>query len=223
LDTHYFIINKMNTVYIKSRISQIGQMLRVYREKKGQNLGEVANRANISVSMLSQIERGKVTPSIDTLLEVCDALEFDVVDLFRRISQRQNVTIRHKGGRLITERQGVAYEQLTKSPEGSVPAELLRLEVPAGMTAGLSSEGHEGIEMGYVLSGAAKITVGSDSYDLNTGDSIAFYSHVPHTLTNNGTKSFTAIWNSIPPHRDYLEADEASHQTVDGKNDEGQA
>lgn len=213
----------MNTASLNFRIWQIGQMLRLYRENKGQNLVEVASQANISVSMLSQIERGKVMPSIDTLLAVCEALGFDVVDLFRRISQRQNVTVRHERERLITERHGVCYEQLIKTPEGSVPAELLKLEVAPGMTVGLSSEGHEGTEIGYVLSGAAKLTVGSDSYDLNAGDSIAFYSHIPHTLANYGTKSFTAIWSAIPPHRDYLEPDETNQQNALGNNDECQA
>jgi transcriptional regulator with XRE-family HTH domain len=207
----------MNTVTLKSLIPQIGQMLRIYREKRGQNLREVADQAKISVSMLSQIERGKVTPSIDTLLGVCEALEFDVVDLFRRISRRHDVNIRHQGGRLITGSQGVAYEQLITSPERGVPAELLRLEVAPGKTAGLSSRGHEGIEMGYVLSGEATLTVGSESRELSAGDSIAFYSHVPHTLRNNGTKAFMAIWSAIPPHRDYLEPDETNrHSPVEG-------
>jgi transcriptional regulator with XRE-family HTH domain len=214
LDTHYFTINKMNTYIFKSLLPQVGQILRVFREKSGHNLSEVANKASISVSMLSQIERGLVSPSIDTLLRVCAALEFDVVDLFRRISRRQNVSIRHQGGRLTTEGPGAVYEQLIRSPEGTVPAELLRIELTSGKTLGMSSEGHEGIEMGYVLAGAAKLTVGLESYDLSAGDSIAFFSHVPHTLTNNGPKSFVAIWSAIPPHRDYLETERTTPQTA---------
>jgi transcriptional regulator with XRE-family HTH domain len=195
----------MNTVLIKDLIPQIGQMLRVYREKKGQNLSEVAIRANISISMLSQIERGKVTPSIETLLGVCESIGFDVVELFRRLSRDRNVTVRHQGGRLKTGDAGATYEQLITSPEGTVPGELLRLEIAPGMTAGLSGAGHEGIEMGYVLSGSAKLTVGSETYHLTSGDSIAFCSHVPHTLVNDGGESFSAIWSAIPPHKDYLE------------------
>jgi transcriptional regulator with XRE-family HTH domain len=211
----------MNTVILNNMVSQIGQMLRVYREKKRQNLREIADLARISVSMLSQIERGKVTPSIDTLFAVCEALEFDIVDLFRHISRRQSVAIRHQGGRLVTGGPDVVYEQLITSPERSVPAELLRFEVAPGKTAGLSGKGHEGIEMGYVLAGEAKLTVGSENYELSAGDSIAFYSHLPHTLTNNGTKSFIAIWGAIPPHRDYLERDETiRHAAVDSNAEE---
>jgi transcriptional regulator with XRE-family HTH domain len=210
----------MNAVALKQLIAQIGQMLRVYREKRGQNLSEVANRANISVSMLSQIERGKVNPSIDTLLRVCESLGFDAVDLFRRIARGQNVTIRHPGGRLKTGGPAVTYEQLIMSPEGAVPAELLRLEVAPGKTAGLSGEGHEGIEMGYVLAGSARLTIGSEKYDLTAGDSIAFYSHVPHTLTNDGTKPFSAIWSAVPPHKDYLEPDPMGQATAVTSNGE---
>ena len=58
LDTHYFTINKMNTYIFKSLLPQVGQILRVFREKSGLNLSEVANKANISVSMLSQNRAG---------------------------------------------------------------------------------------------------------------------------------------------------------------------
>jgi len=211
----------MNTVSLKRLIPQIGQALRAYREKRGINLSEVANKSDISVSMLSQIERGKVTPSIDTLLGVCETLGFDIADLFRRVLRQKNASVRHQGGRLKTERLGVVHEQLITSPERSIPAELLRLEISPGKSAGLSTEGHEGIEMGYILSGVARLTVGSESYDLSEGDSVAFFSHVPHTLTNNGTKPFSAIWSAIPPHKDYLESSEIVPRTVSANNDEG--
>jgi transcriptional regulator with XRE-family HTH domain len=50
----------------KVLLNQIGRMLKLYREKTGRNQGEIATQAGISISMLSQIERGMVSPSIDT-------------------------------------------------------------------------------------------------------------------------------------------------------------
>jgi transcriptional regulator with XRE-family HTH domain len=205
----------MSTLLIKEIIPQIGKILRVYREKRGQNLSDVAEKAGISVSMLSQIERGKVSPSIETLLRVCDSLSFDVIDIFRRLSQKKNVIILHQGGRLKAGGHGIVYEQLIASPESNFPAEMFLLEVAPGEKAGLSGGIHEGIEMGYVLKGTAMLTVGVDEYALAAGDSISFYSHVPHTLTNKGSEPFSAVWNAIPPHKDYLELDQTNGTFMD--------
>jgi transcriptional regulator with XRE-family HTH domain len=211
----------MATVLIKHMIPQIGRILRLYREKRGQNLSDVAERAGISVSMLSQIERGRVSPSIDTLLRVCDALNFDVVDLFRRISRRKDVLIMHRGERLRTGGHGVIYEQLITSPESTFPAELFLLQVAPGADSGLSPGSHEGIEIGYVLQGSAVLAVGGKEYSLSDGDSFSFYSQAPHKLTNTEERGFVAVWGAIPPHTDYLELDQIEAEPLiqkDGNN-----
>ena len=99
----YFIITVMVTEILKSPVSRIGRMLRAFREKTGRNLSDVAPEAGISVSMLSQIERGVVSPSIETLCLVCQALGFDIADVFSHLSQREPVRIQHDGRRLATE------------------------------------------------------------------------------------------------------------------------
>ena len=64
----YFIITVMDTVALKQIVPKIGKILKVFREKTGQNQGDIASKAGISISMLSQIERGMVSPSIETLV-----------------------------------------------------------------------------------------------------------------------------------------------------------
>jgi transcriptional regulator with XRE-family HTH domain len=194
----------MNEVLLKSVLPEIGTILRLFREKINKNQGEVAHKAGISTSMLSQIERGAAAPSVDTLVAVCMVLELDVADLFRRIAPEAPLRIHHRGKRLFTASRGVRYEQLCQSADASHPAEMLLLEIAPGKQAGVSDNGHEGVEMGYVLSGNATLVVNGTEYGLSSGDSVSYNSHLPHKLINNSKTIFRAVWNALPPHRDYL-------------------
>jgi transcriptional regulator with XRE-family HTH domain len=202
----YFIINVMNEVLLKSVVPSIGTILKVFREKTRKNQGEVAAKAGISTSMLSQIERGVVSPSIDTLCGVCKAVGMDIADLFRRISPDSPVRRFKAGQRLSTQHHGVLFEQLAASTQAGYPAEMFLLEVKPGKRVGLSGSGHEGIEMGYALEGEAIVTVEGIDYTISAGDSISFNSNLPHSLINEGKKVFRAVWTALPPHKDYLES-----------------
>jgi len=195
----------MDTLIIKQINPRLGRILKTYREKTGRNQGDVASKAGISVSMLSQIERGTVAPSIETLVMVCSVLDLDVSNLFRMIAANEHpVRIHHSGERLRSEVGGVHYEQLMTSTQGSWQAEMFLLEVSPGSSTTFSGGGHEGIEMGYVLAGEAMLTVDGKDYPVCQGDSIHFSSHLPHQLRNRGKKAFKAIWSISPPHVDYL-------------------
>jgi mannose-6-phosphate isomerase-like protein (cupin superfamily) len=56
-----------------------------------------------------------------------------------------------------------------------------------------------------VLEGSATLIVDGFSYELTEGDSVAYNSHLPHKLINTGNKVFKAVWNALPPNRDYLD------------------
>jgi len=185
-------------------IPVIGSILKRYREKIGKNQGDIASQAGISISMLSQIERGVVSASIDTLCGVCMALGLEISELFRRIAPETPVRMKRPGERLSSRHDGVLFEQLAVSVQSNLPAELILLEVLPGKRIGLSRSGHEGVEMGYVLEGCAILTVEKTDYSLGKGDSVSFNANLPHSLVNNGKKHFKALWAALPPHKDYL-------------------
>lgn len=205
-----FIITTMDTATLKSLVSEIGKIIRRFREKTGRNLADVALSAGISTSMLSQIERGVVSPSIETLFEVCRALKLDIGDLFGRLSPRPSVRVFKPQERLRTENKGIRYEQLITSSDLSHAMEMFILEVAPGQSIGVEGKGHEGVELGYVLEGEALMTVETTQNRVSKGDSMAFSSHLPHHLQNSGNSPFKAIWAISPPHRDYLEQDHST-------------
>jgi transcriptional regulator with XRE-family HTH domain len=187
------------------RATEIGQILKVARERTGRNQSAVAAAADISPSMLSQIERGQVSPSIETLFAVCASLDLDIAELFRRLSPAKPVRVVSAANRLRSVENGIRYEQLVWSVSPGHAAEMFLLEIEKGHQAGISGHGHDGVELGSVLCGTATLTVDGTTYALREGDSVSFSSLLPHRLENSGRSVFRAIWTVLPPHRDYLD------------------
>ncbi|MBN1309478.1 MAG: cupin domain-containing protein [Chitinispirillaceae bacterium] len=200
----------MDTVILKGVVPKIGRILRIYREKTGKKQGEIARKAGISVSMLSQIERGIVSPSIDTLMAVCRVLSLDPPELFKRVSSDSPVRVHHRGERLRNEIDGVRYERLMTSIHPAYQAELFLIEVEPGKSTTFRNGGHEGAEMGYVAAGEALLTIDSVEYPIGEGDSVYFNAHLPHQLSNRSSRTFRALWSISPPHVDFLETMETA-------------
>jgi transcriptional regulator with XRE-family HTH domain len=207
----------MNESKLQSVLPELGRVLRIYREKSNRHLGEIAEKAGISISMLSQIERGKVSPSIDTLVMVCRAQDIDIGELFRRLSPDSPVRLHKNGERLKIESNGICYEQLMTTQVSAFPIELFLIEIGAGCSTEMSGGGHEGIEMGYVLQGGAVLTVGSADYRIDEFDSVYFAANLPHRLVNVGRRLFKAVWSISPPHVDYLSIGKSNKQPVHAK------
>jgi transcriptional regulator with XRE-family HTH domain len=188
LEQAYFIITVMDTVLLNPLITRIGQFLRLFREKTGKNQSDIANQAGISVSMLSQIERGIVSPSIDTLFAVCAALDVEPADLFKNLSTERRVRIHRRGERLTMESGGVSYEQLMTCSQGPSQLEMSLLEIKPGAETVMSTEGHEGIETGYALEGAAVLIIDGTEYSISEGDSFFSIPDSPINYETQGRK-----------------------------------
>jgi transcriptional regulator with XRE-family HTH domain/mannose-6-phosphate isomerase-like protein (cupin superfamily) len=103
------------------------------------------------------------------------------------------------GNRLsLTLATGVRWERLTASHDPGV--EFLRCTYPIGGESCPVDDlmTHSGNEYGIVLSGQCGATVGDQTYELDTGDSIAFDSRTPHRIFNRGDAGpMVAIWTVV--------------------------
>ncbi|MGH2939125.1 MAG: helix-turn-helix domain-containing protein [Solirubrobacterales bacterium] len=103
------------------------------------------------------------------------------------------------GNRLsLTLATGVRWERLTASHDPGV--EFLRCTYPIGGESCPVDDlmTHSGNEYGIVLSGQCGATVGAQTYELGTGDSIAFDSRTPHRIFNRGdSEPMVAIWTVV--------------------------
>jgi transcriptional regulator with XRE-family HTH domain len=182
---------------------KFGEKLRAVRERRGYTLKNVAQRASVSESLVSQIERNKVSPSVDTLLLIADILDIDYEYLFSDYRQKRRVAIVRASERDSIRRNKVTIHQLSFTDEVSKdPAiEAFLLEIEETGETGDREYGHAGREFGIILEGQAELIYGDETYELNKGDSISFPSNIPHLLKNAGNHMLTAIWVVTPPRK----------------------
>ncbi len=202
----------MDTVLVKMS-EAVGSVLRLYREKSGLKQGDISSKAGISVSMLSQIERGVTSPSIETLSRICLVLGVSMSQIFEAIEESKSVNISKQGERPLRESGGARYEQIThyNASTGSAEFFMLTLEVGSKIGFPANSEVREGAQMGYVLSGAATLIVDGEEYAIKSGDGISFPAKLAHSIINDPKKSFNlsrrfvALWAAVPSRRAQVE------------------
>jgi len=161
---------------------------------------------SVSESLVSQIERNKVSPSIDTLLTIADALQIDLEYLFRDYKKSKQVDIVRAGEGDSIVQPGVVYHQLSMMPEAhdEYAIEAFMLEISPGKEKGDSVYGHPGKELGIIQEGRGELVYGTQRHILEKGDSISFPSDIPHILRNTGTALLKAIWVITPPRKLFL-------------------
>ena len=182
-----------------------GEKIRSVRERKKMTLKEVAVKAEVSESLVSQIERNRVSPAIDTLLRLADVLEIDLEYLFIDYKKKKKINLVRAGERNKIINQGVLYERLSKTMDDDKEhaIEAYYIEIGSGLEKGSKEYGHKGRELGIIIEGKGEFIIGGEMYELNKGDSISFESDVPHVLKNKGQKTLKAYWMVTPPKKTF--------------------
>jgi len=182
---------------------RFGEKLRAVRERKGCTLKQIAQAAGVSESLVSQIERNKVSPAIDTLLSIAEVLDINLEYLFEEFRKSRKVQIIRALERRTINEDTVLYEELAKPSEndGSHALESYMIVLPPGSHTHRGSYGHLGRELGVIIEGEATFGYESETYTLNQGDSISFSAAIPHTLYNNTVSLLKAFWVVTPPQR----------------------
>lgn len=180
--------------------SALGHAIRSQRKKLDLTLVELAAKTDFSISYLSQIERGLLTPSIATLRKLADALKIPAGQLMLKDPGVANAPVAvvrlNERKQLAFPGSDIHYELLT--PDMRRRASLLWVQAPPGSESGplFSHEGEDGV---VVLKGAIEVEVGGVWHRLQTGDSIYFNAGIPHRWRNSGTATAEAVWLSTPP------------------------
>lgn len=185
-------------------VPALGARLRAERERKGIGVRELSRRLDVSASMISQIERDMVMPSVNTLYAITAVLETSLDELFGRtatepapdlpVLRRGTDFVSHESQQSLSLASGVRWDLLTSEP--STDVEFLRATYGVGgeSTPADALMRHSGHEYGTVVAGTLGVTVGFETHMLEVGDSISFASTTPHRLFNPGPVPTVAIW-----------------------------
>ena len=163
--------------------AELGHRIKMLRVARGLTLKDLEERGGISATHVSEIERGKASPTIGALGRIARALELRPAVLLEA-RPLPEVTIRRAHER---EQQkllwGTATITALTEPTQDARLSLHLFSLPMAREAVLTHH-HEGEEWLTVLSGVAEIRVDGRPYVLREGDSLHFRAHKPHSYLN---------------------------------------
>ncbi|MBW2038128.1 MAG: helix-turn-helix transcriptional regulator [Deltaproteobacteria bacterium] len=161
-------------------------------------LKELAQRVNCSPSFISQVERGKVSPSIATLKHVANVLRVNIVDFFLPPNNSESVVMR-EGERveISIKRWKAKINLLVKSTQGKRMQPFYTVIKPGGGALGLYN--HEGEEFGIVLKGVLEINLDGTRYQIKENESFYYSSQIPHSWINPTNEETVVVWVVSPP------------------------
>lgn len=179
--------------------AEMGGRLRTLRRRRQATLRAVADRAGLSESFLSQVERGVASPSIASLQRIAGALDVSVADLFEPEGVRSRPRVLHRDRRpsLALGTRGRKF-LLTPRPLENLEVFIGELQ-PGGATADSPYLHGDSEELVVVLSGAVELQLEDQVFELGQGDSIDYRSSIPHRVINVGDEVAEVMWVISPP------------------------
>jgi transcriptional regulator with XRE-family HTH domain len=176
----------------------VGERLRAIRSQRRATLKTIADRAGVSESFLSQVERGKASASIASLRRIAGALGVTVADLFEPSGPPLPRVLRRDERPALA--FGVLGRKLLLTPRPLNHLEVFVGELDAGGSTGTEPYAHgDSEELFVVLNGSVQLELGGDVLELESGDSIDYRSSTPHRIVNTGEGRAEVMWIISPP------------------------
>jgi transcriptional regulator with XRE-family HTH domain len=162
---------------------ELGHRIKMLRVARGLTLKELEDRGGISATHVSEIERGKASPTVGALGRIAHALDLSPSSLVEPSALPRLTVLRGGEPNPRVVNWGRARLELLTEPVlgGELGAHIMTL--PIGRDPALVHH-HEGEEWVMVLSGVAEIRVHDHPRALREGDSLQFRGHHPHAYAN---------------------------------------
>ena len=181
----------------------IGEKLRMLRLRKGMGLVELSKHTGLSAALLSKLERGKLFPTLPTLLRVAMVYSVGLEYFFTDERKRRVVSVVRKEDRVrLPERPGTQevpyfFECLDyKATERKMSVFVAEFQDIAPEK--LRPHQHPGVELLYLLKGSLTMKIGSEEFSLEAEDAIYFDSAVQHSYRRRGQKPCTGVIVTVP-------------------------
>lgn len=176
----------------------IGPKLRALRLKKKMGLVELGKHSGLSPALLSKIERGRLVPTLPTLLRVALVFSVGLEHFFTEAGTRPTLAVvRRKERQRFPNRQGEKepnyhFESLDY-PAVDRRTNAYYVEFEALPKEKAHRHHHQGAEFIYVMNGRLIVSVGEEDHELEPGDSMYFDPSVPHSYRREGKGPAQAI------------------------------
>ncbi len=185
---------------MESNDVNIGKNVQEYRNAKQISIKKLSELTGITSSMISQIEKNQVNPSINSIKSIANALEIPLFYFFQEEMPSTNIVVRSNERKIIgiPSNQDVTYELLTPDVQGEI--EFCLMTLPAKTNTGDEYQSHTGEEVAIVINGEVEITMlNSETTLLKTGDSIRIRPQTKHMWNNVTNFQSQVIFAITPP------------------------
>ena len=184
---------------MKNDIVKLGIAIKKLRRDRGMTMKALAEKAGVSIGLVSKIENFRTIPSLPVLLEIANGLQITVSELVKDISvDKAPYLIVRKEDKQRIEREagrGMTYDRILDWDfTGSHFQSFLVTLDEGGRRENISTDGDEFL---FMIKGAMTLVLGDEKLELREGDSICFDGSIPHAPINGdkcGETVFLAIY-----------------------------
>ena len=177
---------------------QLGPRIRALRQARHLTLRELAERAGVTESFLSQVEREVTSPSIASVQKIARGLDLAIAELFVEEAPHGRLVRRADRRRISYPGLRAVDEFLTSGLDGRLQVILSTVE-PGGGTGDEAYAHDSDEEVVIVLSGRLELWVADERYILDEGDSVTYSSRLKHRNKNIGDTTAIVLFCLTPP------------------------
>jgi transcriptional regulator with XRE-family HTH domain len=181
---------------------RIGERIKYLRQRKHLGLVELGKHTGLSASFLSQLETGRVIPTLRNLARIAMVFSKDLSYFFQperpeffrilRASERQRLP------QTGADEPGYYFENLGQVPADQQIAPYVAEFLPSFPGRTPRAHRHAGNEFLYVLSGCLKLAHDAQTDALETGDAVFFNAEAVHSYERLGDTPCTALILTMP-------------------------
>lgn len=175
---------------------QIGKKIKDLRNQNGLTQQELANRTELTKGFISQLERGQVSPSVGTLLDLIECLGTTASKFFAE-AEEEHIVFSEEGYFEKVDEAGNSIQWIVPTAQSNQMEPLLVVVAPHQTLE--EDKPHPGEEFGYVISGRLLLRLDDRPYTVKTGETFYYPANRKHRIENPGNKPAKFIWVSTPP------------------------
>lgn len=178
-----------------SEAPAIGARIRNARTAQGLTLAQVAAASGLTKGFLSRLERDETSPSVATLVQLCQVLSIPVGSLFTepeiQVIPLAAAPLINLGGTGVVERM--------VSPRSESRVQMIRSVMQPGASGGAELYSISGeVEVLHVLSGALRVRFVDREVPLVAGDSMTMPGREPHNWSADAETGAEVVWVIVP-------------------------
>ena len=174
----------------------IGTLIRKFRKERKLTLKTVAEKASISEGFLSQVENDVNSPSVETLIRICNVIGVDAGDLISQVSKQEKIILIRKSewDDIDLSHTGFVTRRFFP-PENRTIIDSSILVVEPGKSIPVRKNIKNGQEVLCVLKGSIELMLSDETLTLIEGDSVHFWSNPEsQKITNTVDSTSFVLW-----------------------------